>query len=161
GGLLAALTFQLVRDRRSASTYAYGALCVTVLTAFALLLVGPIHAQRCEPMEQCWLDAFPPWDQPWQVPWWTVRSVLGVFDYCCRPEGGLLVILAVIGAVSLCRRAQGELAVFFVMPVALALLASCGRAYPFTGARILAYAAPGLFLLVAEGINPTARWLRN
>ncbi len=161
GGILATLALQLARHRRPSAFVAYSALGLVAFTAFMLLLHGPIQAQRCEPMEQCWQGAFPPWDQPWQVPVWIFRSLLGVFDYCCRPEGGLLLILAVVGTGSLIRRRQGELVVVLVTPLALALLASCVRAYPFAGARILAYAAPALFLLVAEGVTPTVRWLKR
>jgi hypothetical protein len=160
GGLLAALALELKERRRPRCFAAYGLLLLTVAVAFALLFFGPVQTQRCGPMDQCWEDAFPPWEEPWSVPAWTIRAVVGVFDYCCRPEGGLLFILAVVGAVSLWRRGQRELLMLLVTPPALALLASCGRAYPFAGARILAYAAPAVFLLVGEGSVLAAHWLR-
>lgn len=160
GGVLAALGLELGRNRRPRCFAAYVLLLATVVAAFLLMFCGPVRAQRCAPMDQCWQEAFPPWEQPWLVPAWTLRSVVGVFDYCGRPEGGLLIILAVVGAVSMWRRGQRDLVVLLVTPPALALLASCGRAYPFTGARILTYAAPAVFLLVGEGIVVAAHWLR-
>ena len=47
-----------------------------------------------------------------------------------------------------------------LIPVLLAFFAACARAYPYGGARVLAYAAPGLLLLVGAGTPPALAWLR-
>src|SRR5437667_3221816 len=61
GGLLVALLPAVWRERRSLSIWlGYGLLTLVILGAFALLLVGPIHDQRCGPMTQCLRDLVAP-----------------------------------------------------------------------------------------------------
>src|SRR5438105_521515 len=139
---------------------AYGMLSFAVLASFLLLLVGPIHAQRDGAMTSCWLDLFAPWQQPWKVPVWALASTLEIFRYCCPPAGQPLAILAVVGGVQLARGGQGRLLTLILIPVLLAFLAACTRAYPYGGARVLAYAAPGLVLLIGAGTPPALAWLR-
>jgi hypothetical protein len=151
-------------DRRWAEAFsvwlAYGLLSFTVLTSFLLLLVGPVHAQRDEAMTSCWVDLFAPWHQPWKVPLWALASTLEIFRYCCPPAGQPLAILAVVGGIHLARRERGALLALIQIPVLLAFFAGCVRAYPYGGARVLAYAVPGLLLLVGAGTPPALAWLR-
>jgi uncharacterized membrane protein len=161
GGLLIAFLPAVLRSRRPLCWSAYVLFAVTVLVLFSLLLLGPIHAQRCEAMTQCWEHQFPPLDRPWRVPGWAFVSTLEVMDYCCRPVGGALFLVAIIGGVSLWRRGHHRLVVLLIVPVALALVAACLRAYPYGGTRVLVFAAPAVVLLLAEGIPPVLNWLRD
>ena len=140
---------------------AYGLLSFAVFASFLLLLVGPIHAQRDGAMTSCWVDLFAPWHQPWKVPVWALASTLEIFRYCCPPAGQPLAILAGVGGIRLARRGQGRLLTLILIPVLLAFFAACARAYPYGGARVLAYAAPGLLLLLGAGTPPAVAWLRT
>jgi hypothetical protein len=139
---------------------AYSLLSFVVFVSFLLLLMGPIRAQRDGAMTSCWVDLFAPWHQPWRVPVWALASTLEIFRYCCPPAGQPLAILAAIGSIHLARRGQGRLLALILIPVLLAFFAACARAYPYGGARVLAYAAPGLLLLVGAGTPPALAWLR-
>jgi hypothetical protein len=160
GGVLVALLPRVWRLCRAKIWLAYGALALTVIASFLLLLAGPIHAQRCEAMERCWLDCFPPYDNPARVPLWVVVSSLEILHYCTEPAGHVLGPLLPVGILCLWRRSR-SVTVLLLVPIALALLASLGRAYPYGGTRVLAYAAPAVFLLLAEGIGVSLNWLRS
>jgi hypothetical protein len=157
GGLLVALfprVWHCPEKRLS-----YGLLILAVMVPFILLLAGPIHAQRCTAMTQCWEGSFPPWDKPWRVSLWVVVSSLEVCRYCCEPIGQILALPAAFGAYSLWRRRRRALLTMVLVPILLALLASCIGAYPFAGARVLVYATPALVLLSAEGAAALLAWL--
>jgi hypothetical protein len=132
-----------------------------VAVSFLLLVLGPVHAQRCHEMDSCWLDQFAPWHRAWIVPWWAFFSTLDVARYCLEPWGQFLVVPALVGAVSWWRTGRREQVILLAAPVALALLAACLRAYPYGGARVVVYAAPALTLLTAPGIPPLFAWLSS
>jgi hypothetical protein len=152
GGILVALLPAVYRSRRAGAWLGLGLLGAVVLGSFAVLLEGPIHAQRCQAMEQCWVGAFPNWHRPWTVPIWTTLSTFEVFRYCFEPIGQVLLLPAMLGARSLWRRQHQSYALLLVVPVLLALIASYAGAYPYGGSRVLVYATPALALLIAEGI---------
>jgi hypothetical protein len=161
GGVLVALLPLVWRENRPAAWLHYGLLTAVILGSFALLLAGPVQAQRCDEMTRCWVERFPPWDRPYQIPLWTVVSSLEVVRYSWEPTGNLLFALAVVGGVRLWRRGQRRLVVLMTLPAALALAASFLRAYPFGGVRVLGYAVPAVLLLLAEGIPLAFAWLRS
>ncbi len=160
GGLLLALLPAVWRSGSARTWLGYGLLALVIVGSFGLLVVGPVHAQRCESMTSCWLDLFPPWHRPWKVPVWVVASTLEVGRYCCRPTGQVLLAVAALGGFLLWRQGQRALVVLLAAPVGLALAASCLRAYPYGGARVLAYAAPAVALCTAAGIPVLADWLK-
>src|SRR5262249_10511003 len=159
--LLVALLPAVFRARRLRVWLGYGLLTLVIGGAFVALVLGPIQAQRCDEMTQCWLDHFPPWDHPWKVPVWVAASTCEVGRYCCRPTGQVLSALAAAGAVLLWRRRRRTQAALLTIPVGLALAASFLRAYPFGGTRVMAYAAPAFVLLTAEGAAAALVWLRG
>jgi hypothetical protein len=161
GGLLIALLPAVCRAKQTATWLAYGLLLVAVGCAFLLLLEGPIRAQRCEAMTQCWLRQFPPRDRIWMVPIWTVASSFEVFRYGLEPLGQVFVLPAAVGVHCLWRHGQRQLILLLGVPVALALVAAFLRAYPYGGVRVMAYAAPALALCSATGIPVLLRWLRQ
>ncbi len=169
GGLLVAVLPEICkrppggtgsREGRRA-VVAYGILAATVMASFAYLLLGPIRAQRCDPLHECWQATFPRWDRPWTVPGWAVWSSVEIVDYCFRPAGAALAFLVVIGGVRLWRRGDRPLVCLLTLPIGLALTASLGKAYPYTGARVMAYASPALALFIAEGGAAMLRRLRE
>jgi hypothetical protein len=159
GGLLIALLPSVWCCRRLGPWLGYGLLCLVIAGTFALLLFGPIRAQRCAEMTSCWLDHFPPLDHPSKVPVWIVASSFEIGRYCCRPTGQVLLILVGVGAVLLWRRAQRAVVVLLTVPIALALLASFLGAYPYGGMRVMVYSAPALVLLMAEAVPIALEWL--
>lgn len=152
GGVLVALLPTVWRARRATILLGYGLVVLAIVTAFALLLTGPIRAQRCEAIVACWKGSFPHWDRPWTVPAWTVLGILEVFRYCFEPIGQVLLLVAAAGATSLWRRRLRAWLAVLLVPVLLPLLAAYLEAYPFGGYRLLVYATPALALLIAEGL---------
>jgi hypothetical protein len=161
GGLLVALLPEVWRDGRPRTWLTYAVLAGTIFVAFGLLLTGPIRAQRCELMTRCWDAQFPPLDRPWAVPLWVLRSTIDVVNYCCRPAGEALSILAAIGAVVLWRRGQRSLVTVLLVPIGLALVASFAGSYPYGGAPILVYAAPAFCLMIAAALPSTCAYLKS
>jgi hypothetical protein len=160
GGILAALLPAVWRERRVVAWLSYGVLVLVVGTSFLLLLLGPVHAQRCGPMDHCWVGQFANWQRPWTVPGWCVFSTLDLVRYAHEPWGQPLTALAVVGAVSWWRAGYRRRVILAAMPIGLALLAACAHAYPYGGARIVVYAAPATSLLIAAGVGPVFAWLR-
>jgi hypothetical protein len=140
---------------------AYGSLVAVVFISFAILVTGPVHAQRCDDMTMCWTDGFVPWERPVEVPFWVLGQSADVVGYCCDPLGQTICFLPLIGAVSLWRAGRRDLVAILALPVLLALLAAGIKSYPYAGARVMAYAAPGISLLLAAGIGPTLDFLRE
>jgi hypothetical protein len=159
GGLLVSLLPRVVRSGNRTRWLGYALLTWAVFASFAVLVVGPIHAQRCERMNLCWVDCFPAWDRPWSIPLWTLMQSLNLFSYCCEPLGQGYALLAGIGGFCLWRRGLRSALVLLVLPILLALFASFVKAYPYDGSRVLIYAAPALVLLVAEGVAPCLKKL--
>jgi hypothetical protein len=159
GGVLLALARDVWRARQWKGWLCYGLLIMAIFVSFALLVLGPIHAQRSQAMDECWLKSFPPWDRPWRLALWFVDSPLDVARYACMPTGKGLAVIAVAGAIYFYRNRMRNLLLFLGAPIALALVASCMRAYPFGGTRVMIYAGPAIFVLVAAGASACHAWL--
>jgi hypothetical protein len=133
--------------------------CASVIgTAFLLLYLGPIRAQRTGPMEGCWLTHFPNWSRPWTLPWWSLMSTLEVLRYNFKPLGALYVGFVVVGGVTTWRRDRAWL-VLLLAPLGLAWLGSVVGGYPYGGSRLEVFATPALALLIGAGIDPLRNWL--
>jgi hypothetical protein len=161
GGLLVALLPAVWRRRHWGAWLGYGFLNGVVGGCFLLLLLGPVQAQRCEPMTRCWLAHFPHWDRCWTVPGWTLCSTLDVVRYCFEPTGHALALVAVVGAVRLWRAGRRTLLVLLTTPAGLGLLAAYGQAYPWGGARVEVYTLPATALLIGAGVPPLWTWLQR
>jgi hypothetical protein len=161
GGALIAFLPGVLRYRTLRSFLSYGLLLMAVGTFFLLLALGPAHAQRCGPMESCWLHAFPHWDRPWLLPWWSLKATVEVVDFCFRPLGGCLAPLAVYGGVLFYRKGRLDLLLLLVVPLGLGWLAGLFHAYPYTGARVMVYTLPALALFIGEGAATLLQWLRS
>lgn len=161
GGLLLAFLPGVWRNRRLGSWLGYGALAMAVFASFTLLALGPAHAQRDTAILSCWERCFPDWERPWTIPHWMFLSTLEVCRYCCEPMGQANILFVLIGTACLWRRGTRTELVLLLVPVALALVASFLRAYPYAGARVLVYASPALLALMAEGVPPVLAWIRQ
>jgi len=111
-------------------------------------------------MALCWTDQFPDWNRPWTGPWWAVCSTLDVGRYCFQPTGYVVAALAIPGAILLWRQGRRAAVTLLALPAGLALLAACVHAYPFGGARVDLFLAPGAALLAASAVPPALAWLR-
>jgi hypothetical protein len=152
GGLLVALVPAVWRARQVKIWLGYGLLVSAIVAAFALLLAGPIRAQRCEAIVACWQTNFPCWQRPETVPVWTALGFLEVFRYCFEPVGQVFSFLALAGALSFWRRGLRTLLGLLLVPMLLTLVAAYLGAYPLGGSRVVVYLAPALALLIAEGL---------
>jgi hypothetical protein len=161
GGLLVALLPAVCRARRARLWLGYGLWSIVVACCFLLLLLGPIQAQQSVEMRSCWTELFPDWSRLPSVPAWVVRSTADVVHYVCNPIGEYLAFLAVIGGFALWRRGERAWLIVLALPWALALVAALLHAYPYGGARVLAYTAPAVFLLLAAGLPDTFAWLHR
>ncbi len=155
GGLCLALAPELWRKRRWWAALGLGA---TVALAFVAFYFITIRVQRAPEVDAAWVQTFPDWQRPWTVPFWILRSSVGVVDYSSRPIGGLLLLPVVLGGVFFWRTAKRELVLFLVGPLFLALCAGLVKAYPYTGARTMVFAMPAVFLLVGGGVDALLRW---
>ncbi len=165
GGVALSLFPEVWHNPRPRSLSAFVAMGVAIGGTFLLLLLGPVHAQRCPDMESCWLHAFAPWDKPWRLPLWTLTSLFGLTRYCLDPWGDILIVPAIVGFVGLWKRGQSSLVILLTAPIVLAFLAACAHAYPFDASRVIAFAAPALALGTAEGLVMLAEslwgWVQN
>ncbi len=157
GGVLIALAPAVWRAR---AWPGYGLLGVVVAVSFLILFLGPVRAQHCDAMAQCWTYAFPNWQRIWTVPTWTLFSSLDVVRYCFEPGGHALGLVAVLGAVSLWRAGRRAWVVVLALPGGLAWLASCFHAYPYAGARVEVFTLPATAVLIGAGLTPLCLWLR-
>jgi hypothetical protein len=163
GGLLFVFLVEVWRSRKTLDWLGYALLCVTVSATFGWLLVGPIHAQRDATIVTCWdaMNQFPDWNNPASVPLWIVRSTCDLVGYCIKPVGQWLAPLAALGLVLLWREGKRDWCLLLAVPVLLALAASCIKAYPYGGMRVMAYAAPAVFLLVAAAAAMCLQYLAS
>jgi hypothetical protein len=157
GGVLLAL-LPAVRRAGWLDRLAHGVLGLAVVGSFLALAVGPANAQQDGAMTGCWVNHFADWSRPAAVPVWAAASTLEVLRYALLPFGQVLAPVAVVGAARLGRR-DATLLTLFLAPLGLALVAALMGKYPYGGARVCAFAAPALILLVAEGVSACWRWL--
>ncbi len=170
GGLIAGFFPAAIRSRWSGRA-AFAGLVLSVAAAFLALALGPIAAQRCDAMDSCWTSQFPDWSRPWFVPTWATLQTLEAARYCLLPFGQVLAVFAVIGAVMWWRSVDRslrernphaeredyipavgrDLVAVLLVPLGLALAASCLHKYPYGGTRVEAFATPTLCLLTAAG----------
>lgn len=162
GGLLLALLPAVWRSRHASEWISYAALVTCVFSTFALLLIGPMHAQRNQAIVECWegMQQFPDWNRPWTVPGWMLQANLDLIGYVIRPIGQIFAPGAIIGAVLFWRRRMFAPLTLLATPILLAGGASCFKAYPYGGVRVMVYAAPAIVLWAAAGIEPCLAWFR-
>jgi hypothetical protein len=151
GGVLAALLPSFVERRRQwTDRLAYVGLVAATAISFGALVTGPIRAQRCAQMDECWIGCFATFDEPTFLPVWIAHNTVQISRYCLEPAGNVLFLAVALGACRMARQ-RPALLTFLLMPCALALVASFFQAYPYTAARVLVYTTPAWALLIGEG----------
>ncbi len=143
---------------------AFAAFALAVGVSFALLVVGPVKAQRTGPMDACWSaesGSFADWNRPASVPVWAVANTFDVVRYAFQPYGWPLLVPAVVGVWVLLRKPDGWGAVCTtLLPMGLVFVAACLQKYPFQAARTTAFLTPGLALLAGVGLRQFWEWVR-
>jgi hypothetical protein len=150
GGTILAGVVDMRRDRDYKVALAAGLLVAATGIASALLVQGPVRAQRVLPLMQVWRSALPDYEHWWTIPEWLIRQTLGVADYGFRPLGGLLLAAAAVGVPSLWRRDRA-LTIALAAPWALAIVAALMGEYPYSGSRVLVFTLPALAICSAQG----------
>jgi hypothetical protein len=160
GGLMAALLPSVWRAGRAGEWLQYGLWAVVAGLSFLALYLGPVRAQNDPMLRHCWSDVFPDYSRPWAIPLQAGWETLGVVQYAIPPIGEFVGVLGLMAAWWMWREGQiGRLALI-VVPPGLAMLAWLMHAYPYGRQRVMAFAAPGVILLVAAGCQQTLAWLR-
>jgi hypothetical protein len=158
-GLLLAYLPVVCRERDKTIWLAYAALAATTLTVLLWLVTGPVRSQHDAEIHSCWVACMPNWQRPATVPGWFLLAPFEVCRYCCKPLGQVLVPFVVAGTLLLWHAGESLRVRSMLAPIFLALGAACVHAYPFGGARVMAYATPALLLLAAAGVPPALIWL--
>jgi hypothetical protein len=134
---------------------------VLIAVSFIALVKGPAAAQRDGAMESCWTKHFPPTESlPEHVVWSGLAST-EVIRYQAAPFGQALSGLVIMGIIAWFRSGMRSEIALAIIPWAGCFLASCLHQYPYGGARIVAFLAPAVILLLAAGIEPTRHLFRN
>jgi hypothetical protein len=161
GGLALALLPDIWRARSWAAWALYISFVVILCGAFGALYVTAVNAQCNERIMSCWLDKFPPWDQPALVPVMALVRLSELFRYAAEPVGNVFVVFAALGAGWLWRRNQSIISALLLWPIALNGIAWLLSRYPLEASRVVAYASPLALLLIAAGLEPTWSWLKK
>jgi hypothetical protein len=162
GGAAAALAWAVLRRRRSAGLLAglvgYGAALGGSFVAM-WLTYGRAHSQAAAAYREIntWVNAFPPLEKPWLIPWWWIKIHTG--NMLAYPVGGknfgsaVTFLLVVAGAVSLWRRRRGEMLLLLLAPLVLMFVAAALKLYPYgTSARVSLHMAPAFCILAGAGL---------
>jgi hypothetical protein len=157
GGLLLGMLPDAIRGTWS-GRLAYVVAGAAMVCSFAVLALGPAHAQRDNALSDYWVAQLADWNHPMGVPVWAVGATLEVDRYALLPFGQLLLPVAAIGAIRL-GRTNGRLLTVLLAPAGFALLAGLLRRYPYGGGRVDVFLAPAYILLVAAGLSPVWSWL--
>jgi hypothetical protein len=165
GGVLAALLPNfLQRSRGWSDRFAYLSLVAITVLSFGVLVTGPVRAQRCPQLHECWIECFAPLDDPTFLPAWIAHNTVQICRYCLEPTGNVLFLAVAFGACQMAKH-RPALLTFLLLPCGLALVASSFQAYPYTAARVLVYTTPAWALLIGEGtawaIGELQRFRRN
>jgi uncharacterized protein (DUF952 family)/4-amino-4-deoxy-L-arabinose transferase-like glycosyltransferase len=159
GGVIAMLGLGALRCRSGRQLAACTICAAVTITSFAImakLVAAPQH-EAFGPGGATWINAWPPLEKPWLLPWWLLDVQAG--NMMAYPIGGkhfgssATLLLAIVGAVILWRRGRRELLGMLLIPVGLTLVAAALHKYPYgTSARIAQHMAPAFCLLMGVGI---------
>jgi hypothetical protein len=129
------------------------------LSAVAAVLFGMVliqyftvlyHSDANRGLEAYWGGAFLPIFSSSTMPWLLSVSASIFPDVLQLPWSVITASMAAVGVLALAVR-RWHVLVMLGTPIALALLASSLKLYPFTG-RFLLFAAPLLFMIIAQGV---------
>jgi hypothetical protein len=149
GGILFALLPQVLRQRRGVWTV----LACTLPPLLSAALLAPILLTHPpDPyLHQFWAPHFA---DPRHPATWLAGALFELGDYPFASLGVPVLILATLGAWSLRRQQKGPCVTAILVTLALAVLTSAVRVYPFGGSRVSLYLFPPMFLLLGAAARP-------
>ncbi len=166
GGLSLAVGYNLFQHRKKELLIPYLGLNLLLVGSFVGLQVAlrTMTSADLEGMRSCWEQAFPPLDNSLQTVTWFVAALTG--DVTPFPigsvRGGSSATVACCLIAVLCLRSNRrmDLAILFLAPLGLNLIAAALRRYPFGGGvRFTLYSGGGICLLAGLGAACIAAWL--
>ncbi len=160
GAVLISVGISWLRERRLVGALAFAGLVAAVGSAFLLLALGPIAAQRDASLDRYWNGTFANWQRPWTIPWWAVTRTLNLLTYSMAPQGWLLCGVVAAGAIGMVRKDR-QMAWFLAIPLGLIFAAGLVGKYPYDGSRVTVFVCPALCLFAGAGIPPAWEWLRR
>jgi hypothetical protein len=145
------LTVRCLREGRRAALWAV--LCdVLFLASFATLYIVSIRKQHTSFLYDYWATSFPPWHRPAGVPLWLAGKSFQFLQTPYRWAGSVFALLLVLSVAWAAARKRWESWALCAAPLAMLLLASMVKQYPFDGGgRLTLFLMPQLFLLCGAG----------
>ncbi len=126
----------------------------------AVLYFGPMKEQRDSNLFREWKPYMTDFEDPAGLPFWLLRSFLGVCQFACNPSGFVLGLLAPLGVWGLWKNGRREMAIACVGMFVLALVAAGMKAYPFGQSRLSFFLSPAVIVLGTAGVGEVIRWRR-
>jgi hypothetical protein len=166
GGIGLSIGPAVLRKRTRAPILALVLFHLLTAVTFVTLFLVYIRAQAAVTMPGMsadWAGSFLPLWTPLAVPGWLLATHTGsMLAYPCGGDRGasaLTLLAVVLGAAAFWRRGHRAALAACVAPMAVALVASALRRYPYGGAtRFMLYTGPALCLLAGAGLG--AAWAR-
>lgn len=121
-----------------------------VLLSFALLAV-PALRQRTGGVTAHWHAAFPNLADPVHAAGWLVRAVAALLSHFWQPLGAIIVLCIALATIAAWQERQRAALALCWLPVAFTLGASFLQWWPFGGNQHMAFIAPAILLLAAQG----------
>jgi multisubunit Na+/H+ antiporter MnhB subunit len=142
-----------------------GLVLVGFLASFAALYLFSLRSLISDPsLVDFWRNSFMP-VPPWRNLGWLWNAFSGLIEYALALPTGTTIssiiawAMLLLGVFSLFFR-KSAMALVLVLPLPAVLAASAVEKYPF-GSRLLLFALPILFLLMAEGVERSRTILRK
>ncbi len=165
GGLSLAVAWTLFQQRQWNLVPAYAVWNLFFVASFVGLQMAlrSMATADLEGMRMCWERAFPPLDNPVHTVGWFVSMITG--EVTPFPVGGVrggssaTVLCCVFALLCLRSNRRVDLAILFLAPLGLNLVAAGMHRYPFGGGvRFTLYAGTAICLMAGLGAACIAAW---
>ncbi len=165
GGVSLAVAFSLYKHRQWNQLWPYIALNLLLIGSFIGLQVAlkTMTSVDLEGMRNCWERAFPPLENPLKTFSWFVAMITGEVSPfpigSVRGGSSATVLCCVIAVICLWSNRRSDLAILFLAPLALNLVAAGLHRYPFGGGvRFTLYSGAAFCFLTGLGAACLAAW---
>ncbi len=129
----------------------YGLGNLVVAVSFFILLRKVEAAQHTRYMTESWEQCFLPISRPAKWPQWFYGTFFNLCNRGWKPNGILVLPLALIGAVTLSRNANRHGCAILAGPILMNLVAAAAARYPFDSGRLTLYLLPAVLVFAAAG----------
>ncbi len=168
GGVSLAILLVLWKQGTPKSWVAWCLYNVVLLGSFAAVYVAAKNQSGAEQnfMENYWSAAFPPWQEPWNLPLWFLQAHTS--DLMSYPVGGargasvLTFIGFAIGAIFAWKQKRPFFLLLCFVPLGLNLIAAALHRYPYGGhVKFAQYISPMLCMMSGLGGAVFFNWLKS